>query len=183
MTISFSEQIVECAPRLTWFARRLSRNSSTADDLVQETILRALIHADQFTPGTNLLAWLRVILRNCYLTECRKAARLVSIEIPDTLPMPSISCPQESHVRLTEVECRLVALSAGQRQALTLVGAGGHSYEHAAQLAGCDIGTMKRRVSRGRESLQVLLKKPAPRPIGIASGRLGHLDQVARWSN
>jgi RNA polymerase sigma-70 factor, ECF subfamily len=145
MPVSFSEQVVQLTPRLRSFARSLSRDYSTADDLVQETVLRALTHADQFTPGTNLVGWLNTILRNSYFNERRKARHFVSLEICEALSAPSIDSPQESKLHFSDVDARFSNLPAPQLQALTLIAADGHSY--AAKVVACAVGTMKSRVS------------------------------------
>lgn len=155
---TFADDVVQHLPRLEGFARRLAGNRSFADDLVQETVLRALLHADQFHPGTNLLAWLTTILRNAYFNEKRRQRRIGPLD-PTNVPSPSISDEQEWHLRMRDVTCRFTSLSAAQRQALVLVGANGYSYDHAAKLAGCAVGTMKSRVSRARSELQNMLDR------------------------
>jgi RNA polymerase sigma-70 factor (ECF subfamily) len=177
---NFADEIVRCMPRLTRFAHRLTHSRSASEDLVQETVLRALNHADQFEPGTNLVAWLSVILRNCYFNDKRANSRLVSSDTIDALPTAIINCPQESHLRLAEVDCRFNTLTAAQRQALLLVGANGNSYELAAKAAGCAIGTMKSRVSRARTELQNLLDAPASnrRPVSHQAD-FDHLGRAA----
>jgi RNA polymerase sigma-70 factor, ECF subfamily len=179
MPMSFSEQVVQLTPRLRSFARSLSRDYSTADDLVQETVLRALTHADQFTPGTNMVGWLSTILRNTYFNECRKTRRFVSLEVCEALPPPSIDSPQESKLHFSDVDARFSNLPASQRQALTLVAADGQSYEDAAKVVGCAVGTMKSRVSRARDALQDLLTKPAPQRSASHRADYDHLDRVA----
>jgi len=158
------------------FARRLSKNRSMADDLVQETVLRAFAHADQFIPGTNLFAWLSVILRNCYFNERRSAVRLVSLDVTGDLPTPSIDSPQETRMNLSDVARRFDVLTSNQRQALTLVAANGYSYEDAAKQAGCVVGTMKSRVSRARTSLEQLLTTPTPKRTVSYRADYDHLD-------
>ena len=79
---TFADDVVQNLPRLEGFARRLAGNRSFADDLVQETVLRALVHADQFRPGTNLLAWLTTILRNAYFNEKRRQRRIGPLDRP-----------------------------------------------------------------------------------------------------
>lgn len=172
MTTTFCDDVVHHLSRLQSFARKLAGNRSLADDLVQETVLRALVHADQFRPGTNLLAWLMTILRNTYFNEKRRDRRL---SIFDENMVASIAHPtneQESLVHFRDVARRFECLPALQREALMLVGANGFSYELAAQIAGCAIGTMKSRVSRARGQLQFMLgnAESAP-PDSVATVR------------
>jgi RNA polymerase sigma-70 factor (ECF subfamily) len=158
MTTTFCDDVLQNLPRLESFARRLAGNRSLADDLVQETVLRALTHADQFRPGTNLLAWLMTILRNTYFNEKRRERRLVALDVESSAILPTANGAQEPHMHMRDVEVRFACLPAVQRQALVLVGANGLSYDHAAEIAGCAEGTMKSRVSRARLQLQHMLE-------------------------
>jgi RNA polymerase sigma-70 factor (ECF subfamily) len=157
MNAAFSDDVVESIPQLQRFARRLAGNRSFADDLVQETVLRALTHAEQFHPGTNLLAWLMTILRNTYFNEKRREKRLGTFDEKVAATLQTANGQQEWSLRMRDLECRFATLPAVQREALVLVGANGLSYDHAAQIAGCAVGTMKSRVSRARLQLQSLL--------------------------
>jgi RNA polymerase sigma-70 factor, ECF subfamily len=158
MSTLFCDDVVHHLPRLEGFARKLAGNRSLADDLVQETVLRALTHADQFRPGTNLLAWLMTILRNTYFNEKRRERRLTVFDANAATSLIQPANEPEAHLHFGDVAKRFEGLPAAQREALVLVGANGFSYEVAAQIAGCAVGTMKSRVSRGRAQLQQLLK-------------------------
>ena len=165
MTTTFCDDVVGNLARLQGYARRLAGNRSLADDLVQETVLRALTHADQFRPGTNLLAWLMTILRNTYFNEKRRERRL---SVFDGKMATSIAYPinePEAHLHFCDVASRFERLPASQREALVLVGAKGFSYEVAARIAGCAVGTMKSRVSRAREQLQHSLEDGEDQPM------------------
>ena len=159
MTTAFSDDVIENLSHLQGFARRLAGNRSFADDLVQETMLRALTHSDQFQPGTNLLAWLITILRNTYLNEKRREHRVRIFETKMAAAPLSAGGEQEWHLHMRDVECRFASLPAAQQEALVLVGANGYSYDRAAQIAGCAVGTMKSRVARARLHLQGLLER------------------------
>jgi RNA polymerase sigma-70 factor (ECF subfamily) len=163
MSTTFADDLVPHLPRLQRFARRLAGSRSAADDLVQETVLRALVHVDQFEPGTNLVGWLSTILRNCYFNSKRSGSRVVSLDAFATPPTRAVNASQESTVYMGDVTTRIAALPAVQRDALMLVGAEGYSYEDAADMAGCAIGTMKSRVSRARTELQSQLTATATR--------------------
>ncbi len=175
-TTTFADEIVQNVSRLESFARRLAGNRSLADDLVQETVLRALLHADQFRPGTNLLAWLTTILRNAYFNEKRRQRRIGPMDPVMLNSTPSVSDEQEWHLRMRDVNSRFTALPEAQREALVLVGANGFSYDHAAKVAGCAVGTMKSRVSRARTELQAMLDKDAAAPADdLHSADIAHL--------
>src|SRR5579875_430791 len=133
-----------------------------ADDLVQETVVRALSHAHQFQPGTNLKAWLTTILRNAYFTEKRSQGRVAQLGADAVRDTMTVSGGQEWHLRMRDFEGAFNMLPSVQREALVLVGASGFSYEQAAQMAGCAVGTMKSRVSRARLQLQNLLEGAMP---------------------
>lgn len=163
MTGTFGTDIVRNLPRLQRFARRLGGDRSLADDLVQETVLRALAHADQFRPGTNLMAWLTTILNNCYYDEKRRERWIAPVPVDDLVSPPVVAPQQEWKLFMSEVTSRFAKLPTAQREALMLVGANGFSYEHGARMAGCPSGTMKSRVSRARSNLQRLLDRGTAR--------------------
>jgi len=157
MTALLHDEIVQTLPQLKAVACRMARNRSLADDLVQETVLRALVHADQFRPGTNLKAWLATILRNSYFTVKRSEKRLAQYAVRFPTEPPVTRGEQEGHVEMLELRRAFGELPKSQRDALVLVGANGFSYGEAATLAGCGIGTMKSRTSRARTHLRHLL--------------------------
>ena len=150
-------QVLEFLPAVRAFARSLTRNRTEADDLVQETLLKALSNMDKFDPGTNLRAWLFTILRNTYYTEIRKRRRendgMAALAQQDSNIGPS----QEWSATLTSLKDALALLPDDQREALGLVGAAGLSYEEAAEVCGCALGTIKSRVNRARAKLLVLM--------------------------
>ena len=155
---ALSDEIVEQMPHLRSFARMIARDRSLADDLVQETVLRALVHADRFQPGTHLKAWLTTILRNVFFDTKRSQKRLAQLDgIFATAPR-STRGEQEGRCVLNDFVRLLPKVPATQRDALALVGANGFSYIDAAQIAGCSVGTMKSRTSRARLHLHRLLE-------------------------
>jgi RNA polymerase sigma-70 factor (ECF subfamily) len=147
------DAVLAAVPKLRAFAISLSGNVDRADDLVQETLLRALANIESFQPGTNLQAWLFTILRNLFRSEYRKRRR----EVEDTdgnYADSMVSQPeQESQLEFKELRAALAKLPQDQREALILVGASGFSYEEAAAICGCAIGTIKSRVNRARNRL------------------------------
>jgi RNA polymerase sigma factor (sigma-70 family) len=130
---SFPDQVVGYSDRLRAYACKLGANSSFSDDLVQETVLRALLHADQFRLGTNLGAWLHTILRHCYFNERRSQRRLV---VDDAVNDRAMAAEQMWSIELQDMEKLMAALPAAQREALTLVAVEGLSYDAAAFRAG-----------------------------------------------
>jgi RNA polymerase sigma-70 factor (ECF subfamily) len=144
-------------PNLRAFALSLCGDPERADDLVQETLLKAWDHIDSFEPGTNLRAWLFTILRNTFLSEMRKKRREVAdadgavAERVPTIPA------QQGHVDLEDMRKALDLLPSAQREAVVLVGVSGMSYEEAAEIARCAVGTIKSRVNRGRLKLAEIL--------------------------
>src|SRR5579864_6608004 len=144
-------------PGLRAFAISLSGNADRADDLVQETVMRAMANIDSFTPGTNMSAWLFTILRNRFHSEYRKRRR--EVEDPDGSYLASLKLPPEQFGRLQFKELieALPKLPYLQREALLLVAASGFTYDEAAAICGVAVGTIKSRVSRARQYLAELL--------------------------
>ncbi|WP_083469120.1 sigma-70 family RNA polymerase sigma factor [Methylobacterium variabile] len=150
---SFRRELTEVLPRLRTFALSLTVNAAQADDLVQETVLKAWANQHRFTPGTNLVAWLCTILRNQFYTECRRRRREVE-DADGAAAGEMIALPAQEHgIDLQKVWQAMAALPPTQREALMLVGAQGLTYEAAAALIGCQVGTVKSRVSRARAFL------------------------------
>jgi RNA polymerase sigma-70 factor (ECF subfamily) len=157
LTATLRREILATVPRLRAFAVSLTGSSDRADDLVQETMLRALTHIDQFQPGTNMRAWLFTILRNQFNSEYRQ--RRWMTEDADGIYIDALkTVPQQSSwLEFQELRVALTKLSPEQREAVVLVGASGMTYEEAAEICGCAIGTIKSRVNRGRSRLAELL--------------------------
>jgi RNA polymerase sigma-70 factor (ECF subfamily) len=154
---SIRDAVLAAVPSLRAFAISLSGNVDRADDLVQETLLRALVNIDSFEPGTNLSAWLFTILRNLFRSEYRKRRR--EVEDGDGTYAESLKSQpeQEARVEFREFRAALAKLPSDQREALILVGASGFSYEEAAGICGCAVGTIKSRVNRARTRLAELM--------------------------
>ena len=151
------DAILATVPSLRAFAVSLSGNLDRADDLVQETLTRALANIDSFRPGTNMAAWLFTILRNQFRSEYRKRRR--EVEDADGAHAQTLQAPAEQLARVEFGELReaLSKLPDDQREALILVGASGFSYEEAANICGCAVGTIKSRVNRARTHLAQLM--------------------------
>lgn len=151
------DQMLGAVPSLRAFAISLSGNVDRADDLVQETLMRAIANIDSFQPGTNMSAWLFTILRNLFRSEYRKRRR--EVEDADGSYADSLKSQPEQGSRLefNEFRAALDKLPPDQREALILVGASGFSYEEAAAICECAVGTIKSRVNRARTRLADLL--------------------------
>src|ERR1700747_1329051 len=154
---SIREAVLAAVPSLRAFAISLAGNADRADDLVQETLLRALSNIGSFEPGTNMSAWLFTILRNLFRSEYRKRRRAVDdVDVSHAEQPPSLP-EQTSRLRINEFREALKLLPPEQRESLILVGASGFSYEEAAQICGCAVGTIKSRVNRARGRLAEIL--------------------------
>ncbi len=153
----FRSALVDSIPHLRAFARSLTRNRDRADDLVHDAAVRALAAADQFTPGTNFKAWIFTILRNLYYNEGRKDhSRNVPFD-EAAVTEHAIPATQESALEFCDFRRAFWQLSEDHREVLMLVGASGLSYEEAAEICKCAVGTIKSRVSRARQELTKLL--------------------------
>ena len=154
----FKRELTEVVPHLRAFARGLCGRPDMADDLVQETMLKAWAAQERFEPGTSMRAWTFVILRNAYLTDMRR--NRFRGEYDEGVAERILTAPasQEEPIHLSDMHRALLTLPAERREALLLVGAGGFSYEEAAEICGCAIGTIKSRVGRARATLTSMLE-------------------------
>ena len=149
-----SDDILRHIPALRAYSSALCWARPDAEDLVQETLLRAIEHADRYEPGTNLRAWLFTIMRHRFYTQCRLSLRERPGAEDCVSGQPQINPDQEWHVRTMEMQTALSQLPVQYREAIILVGALGESYLDAAHILDCDIGTIKSRVSRARSLLR-----------------------------
>jgi RNA polymerase sigma-70 factor (ECF subfamily) len=151
------DALLAAVPSLRAFAMSLTGNVDRADDLVQDTIVRAWSHFDHFKPGTNLHAWLFTILRNLFHSDYRKRKR--EVEDPNASLAQKVAVLPEQGARLDWADFRiaLAKLPHDQREALLLIGAEGFSYDEAARICDVAVGTIKSRVNRARKRLIELL--------------------------
>jgi len=157
LTPALREELLSAIPRLRGFAISLSGSADRADDLVQETLLRALANLESFRPGTNFHGWLFTILINLFRSAYRKRGREVQDRKGLHARTLKILPPQSPHLEFQEFRIALAKLPDDQREALIIVGAAGFSYQEAAVICGCAVGTIKSRVNRARSRLAALL--------------------------
>lgn len=152
------EELVEHLPAMRAFAISLTRNGATADDMVQDTLVKAWTNIEKFKPGTNMRAWLFTILRNTYYSSRRKAKREVAdvdgIHTEGLAEKPA----HDGRLQMTDFRAAFAKLSDEQREVLLLVGASGFSYEEAAQMCDVAVGTIKSRTNRARQRLAELMQ-------------------------
>jgi len=170
------DDLVAAIPNMRAFAISLCGNRDRADDLVQEALVKAWNHLDSFQVGTNLKAWLFTILRNAYFSELRKTKREVADSEGLIAARVAVPAEQHAHLDLKDLSNALAQLPVDQREALILVGAEGFSYEDAASISGCAVGTVKSRVNRARVKLAELM---APPEDGTAAAPTDEKGKVA----
>ena len=157
---AFRDRLIAEIPHLRAFGASLSGSMQLADDLVQETLLKAWRHAGSFTEGTNFKAWLFTILRNTYYSIYRRRSREVQDSDGFHASQVTVSAGQHGHMDLADFRKALLRLPEEQREALVMIGAMGLSYEEAAEICHVAIGTMKSRVNRARMRLSEHLGLP-----------------------
>ncbi|MFD3264266.1 sigma-70 family RNA polymerase sigma factor [Phenylobacterium ferrooxidans] len=159
------DDVARMIPALRAFAWSLCRNGSDADDLVQDTLIKAWSNRDKFEPGTNLRAWLFTILRNTYYTQIVRRRREVRDELGEYAGALKTPPTQDWSVAMHAMQDALQHLPAEHREALILVGAAGLSYEEAADICGCAVGTIKSRVNRARARLLKIMDADDPSDV------------------
>jgi RNA polymerase sigma-70 factor, ECF subfamily len=169
--------MVRSIPMLRRFAKSLTGNADQADDLVQEALLRGMAKIESFQPGTNMEAWLLIILRNLFLTQCRRRRHELAYRDSLRSQRSSAHPHQYSAIQLRELERGLASVPGSHREALLLVSAYGYSYDEAAAMCGCPAGTIKSRVNRARMRLSQKMDiddaaefGPAERDLAVIGG-------------
>jgi RNA polymerase sigma-70 factor, ECF subfamily len=168
-------------PRLRRYARALTRNLTSADDLVQNALVRAVTKQHLWQPGTNLRAWLFTILHNQHVNDVRRSVREgANVPIDDAVPVLTVEANAMAALQLRDLEAALGMLAPEQRQVILLVGLEGMSYEEVATILGIPIGTVRSRLSRGREQLRKLMgmdnepASPAAAALECDADQAGH---------
>lgn len=162
-------------PRLRRYARFLSGDVDRADDLVQECLTRAIAKVDSWQPGTNMRAWLFVIMRNCYFNDLRRKNRSPIVEEAET-SLATVPGNQDAHMALQEVRRAFMTLSEEHRDVLLLIAIEGLAYEEAAAIIGVPIGTVRSRTSRARQALrQAIEGEGGGRDQPVRTARTGRI--------
>ncbi|MEO9462218.1 MAG: sigma-70 family RNA polymerase sigma factor [Marinomonas sp.] len=169
----FKRELTQVIPHLRAFARGLCGRPDVADDLVQEAMLKAWAARDRFEPGTSMKAWIFVILRNAYLTDMRRNKFHGEYDEIVAERILTARAGQEEPIHLSDMHRALLTLPPERREALLLVGAGGFSYEEAAHICGCAVGTVKSRVGRARATLTEMLEEDTI-PARSSTDRVAH---------
>ena len=151
------DELVDHLPALRAFALSLTREGASADDLVQDTIVKAWTNMDKFQPGTNLRAWLFTILRNTFYSARRKTRREVNDSDGIHAARQATRPEHDGRLAMNDFKAAFKQLADEQREALILVGGSGFSYEEAAAMTGVAVGTVKSRANRGRRKLAELM--------------------------
>jgi RNA polymerase sigma-70 factor, ECF subfamily len=154
---TFKADLLSLVPFLRAFTRVLCGGRDYADDLAQDTLVRAWQARSSFAPGTNLKAWLFTIARNGFYSHGRRAWRQMPWDQESAERIDACDGDADSSLELSDLRRALSCLSDEQREALLLIGAGGFSYEEAAEISGCAVGTVKSRVARARRAVMALL--------------------------
>jgi len=167
---SWDEEITAHLPSLHGYALGLARNFHAAEDLVQDTIVKAYSCKEKFLLGSNLRAWLFTILRNTFLSGLRKQKREVA-DLDGIHAASLVTLPEhDGRLAMSEFLRAFEQLSPGHRDIVTLVGVSGHSYEVASRMIGIPVGTAKSRLSRARTQLNEALDPPAVARRGCQAG-------------
>ena len=157
----FKRELTAVIPHLRAFGRSLSGSRDLADDLVQETLMKAWAARSRFQAGTNMRAWTFIILRNHFLSQMRRSRFKGEWDELVADRLLSAAAGQDKQIELADLQRALMQLPQSQREALVLVGAGGFAYEEAAEICGVAVGTIKSRVARGRAALEQIFEEGA----------------------
>ena len=167
---AFKKEMLSLLPNLRAFAISVCGKADHADDLVQDTIMKAWAKQDSFEPGTNMKAWLFTILRNEFYSQMRKRGREVQDSDGHFTGMLATHPEQHGSLDMQDFRAALEKLPPDQREAIILVGASGFAYEEAAEICGCAVGTIKSRVSRARVQLGQMLNVDGEADYGPDAG-------------
>lgn len=179
----FQRELTALIPQLRAFARSLCRDPIRADDLAQDALASAWKARDSYRPGTNLRAWVYLILRNRFYSDARRTWRTTSLN-PEVAEATLVARDNvECILELDEVRRGLAQLTDQHREALILVGVGGFSYDEAADILNVPTGTVKSRVCRARSTLVAILASSDRQQDGQAAGGAfdAIVDQVSHY--
>jgi len=159
MAQDFQDQLIAFLPKMRVWALALTRNRAAAEDLTQDVATKALIARDCFIPGTNFSAWVHRIMINHFISSVRNRREFTDMDSMPDLPVPAA---HEDRTALRELGWALNRLPPDQREALFMIVLQEKSYEAAAEVTGCAIGTLKSRVHRARLQLRAYLTGEPP---------------------
>jgi RNA polymerase sigma-70 factor (ECF subfamily) len=184
-TEAFRRELTALIPKMRAYARSMcGRDASEGDDLAQDALLKAWTGRGSYTPGTNLKAWVFMILRNQFYSDKRRSWRQQQLDQETAeATLVAIDNPMDA-IQLDELRRAMVLLPDEQREALILIGAGGFSYEEVAEMCGAATGTIKSRVSRARDRLALILAEGSYefdgiRPSGAMHNILAQLSLLS----
>ena len=173
---SFRTQLTSLIPHMRAFARTLTMDAAAADDLAQEALAKAWQARGSYTMGTNLKAWTFMIVRNQFYSDKRRSWRSCQLDQEAAERTLLANDNPSAPLELNELRMAMAALPTEQREALILIGAGGLSYEEAAEICHCAVGTVKSRVSRARDALRHMIETgDYSRDAAYASGCMGSI--------
>lgn len=175
----FKDALLAEIPQLRAFAISLTGNMDRADDLVQETLMKAWASSDSYTDGTSLRAWMFTIMRNTFYSIYRKHSREVQ-DVDGEAAAQMVTAPaQLGHLDLADLRDALARLPPDQSEALILIGASGFSYEETAKICNCAVGTVKSRVNRARQRLMQMMSVSSVDDFGPELANIGKMDHPA----
>jgi len=165
---SFMEEVKEALPAMRAFARSLTRDATSADDLVQDALVRLITAQERFIPGSSFKAWAFTVIRNRFVDQYRRKRYADSRQSELNGAERIQAAPQDSVMEFRDMTCAFWELPAAFREVLILVGVHDLSYEEAAEIIGCPIGTVRSRLSRARARLMELMNRPAEAGVAPA---------------
>lgn len=174
--------VVEIIPALRAFARTFCRDPNDADDLVQETLVKAIANLDKFEPGTRMKSWLFTIMRNTFYSRVKISKRETPGATDCVSDQSAVKASQEWTVRGREVRNAIERLPPAHREVLILIGMLGMSYEETAAICGCAIGTVKSRLNRARASVLGFLKESSSETLFELTDASTNIDMGASGS-
>jgi len=182
---AFRRDLTALIPRMRGFARSMCGNPTAGDDLTQDVLVKAWAHQATYKPGTNLKAWVYMIMRNQFYSEKRRAWRNVPLDQQVAEATLVATSNPDAVIELDELRRAMARLPDEQREALILVAAGGCSYEEVAEMCACALGTIKSRVSRARDRLalifaEAVIPKDDIRPSGAMDNLLAQYHAARR---
>jgi RNA polymerase sigma-70 factor (ECF subfamily) len=183
----FKQELTALIPHLRAFSRSLCGNATLADDVAQDALLKAWNARERYIPGSNLKAWTFTILRNQFYSIKRRSWRATSLE-PEVAEQTIVAnSDAEQSMHLVDLRRGLDMLQDDQREALILIGASGLSYDEAAEICGCAVGTIKSRVSRARKALETIMESgkfdkaaDGVKAVDAMNAILGEAEALAR---